>query len=260
MTAEMIESGREASSKTEKTLGASWADAVAGGLGGALKGGANAILGNSMLSSADDLLNVLRGRQKPGNFLANAAGRFLPASSMLRFLARIGDEYERQPDGFTEYMAAATPDAAIFAPWGTRSDVPYRLDEFGRAIKNQQPGLSGLIPLRPRVSEHADDPLYQELTNRGVAFPNPPRSVDGVPITREERISFQMTAGPRAERALRTQTRDAGYRSLPPTEKAKALEKTIRDVRTQTAKEMKDRINERSQRERQQQVTGRRAA
>lgn len=259
MTADMIESAQRQYAKGSRTLGASWVDAVAAGLGGLVKGGANALLGNSIMDSADGLLDVLKGRQKPGNFLANTAGRFLPASSMLRFMARIGDEYERAPDGFTEYLAAATPDVMPM-PWGTRSSVPYRLDEFGHPVKNQQQGMAAFIPGRPKMSVHADDPLYQELTRVGVSFPGPPSSVDGVPITRDERIKFQMTAGPEAERILRQVVSGGGWSSIPAAARAKKLQEIIRDVRARTAQQMKGSIDRRVQEERKQQATGRRAA
>lgn len=260
MTAAMIEGAKEGYGDSQRTLGAKWADGVAGGLGGLVKGGVNAVLSQSYMQSANELVEVLRGRRKAGSFMANAAGRFVPASSMLRFLARIGDEFEREPDGFTEYMAAATPDAAFLSPWGTRSSVPFKLDEFGHPVKNQQQGGAALIPFRPRTPEHADDPMYLELSRRGVTFPNPPSAVDGVPINRQERIAFQMKAGPTAERELRQKIRESSYRMLSPAEKTKELERTITQIRTKTAKEMKARFTERQQQQRKQQTQGRRAA
>ena len=238
MVANGIEMGDEALKKQGKRLDPAalpeWVAAFAGGLA---VGAADAVLGQSFMRSAMEISEIMRGRTNAERFAVSAAGRGVPESSMLAFLARLGDQFERAPDGFGEGMAARLPDAlkASGYPGRTRGDVPEALDLFGKPRENQQQGARALLPGRPWRGPREDDPLMKRVDELGINVPGAPRSINTVPLTREEQQRFLKTAGPQIEERLRgllvgTSGTDPYY--------AKAAEQQIGAIRAQVGRDL----------------------
>ncbi len=178
-------------------------------------------------NSPENVGDVLQAAKKYGEQVAPSAA--VPA--FMRFLARAGDSIIRDPDGPLEAIAAVTP--------GLSGTVPARLNAFGEASPRASTGLAALNPFTSSPS--TADPVEIELARlqkagydvepglvgkKVTAFKTP------VQLTRDQQREYQMVSGTLAKVLLATVVDSDAWRALPDAQKADAVDKITRRVRT----------------------------
>lgn len=196
--------------------------------GKAIQGAFQGFASQSFIRSLGQQYQLLTGDQTGlGAVAASGAGtvsRFMPAGSMVNWLARVADGL----DGQALERDAGKPQTPSEIPGnvgnrlmtrvpGLREQVNPRLDIYGEPVPDEQGGAMGLvnaIPIPPAPNyrgrgARADDPITQRLEAAGVGAIEVPAEVPagvttGVPIPlndRERRI-FQEASGQAWRRLL----------------------------------------------------------
>lgn len=162
-------------------------DAAMAGFGGGVRGALVGFTSQSLVQTVGQLTDVLAGRSKGDAFAASITSRYLPLGSMLNYLARVSDEYERAPKTFTERMAARIPVA--------RQMTPVRQTVLGDPTPNEGYLVRGLVPFRPGAAPLENDPVVREFQRVGATFTRAPKEIDGIPLTPAEQRRFQQIMG-----------------------------------------------------------------
>jgi hypothetical protein len=235
--AQGIEEARERSARKGQT------DAIDVAGSATLKGAQGAVQGfasQSFVRALGDQYQLITGDQTGLGAVASAAAgtasRFIPAGSMLNFLARVADGVER--DVGKPQTASAIPEnvgtrLASRLP-GARQRLDPKLNAYGEPQQRIPPA-----PYYRGAGDMAGDAVTGAVDAAGVGAPSAPDDVahprrEGVriPLTMPEKRRFQEVWGQEWRRLL--DANDAGRGDLPPSRiddmRARARQKAVTTV------------------------------
>jgi hypothetical protein len=156
-------------------------------------------LEQTFLRGLNDLREALDDPAKnAGDYLQQQALTAIPASALVRGIARASDPYVRAPETFSEKVQAAIP--------GLSRNVPARIDALGQPVERLQNPLARTInelasPLSLTPDRTSGNKARTVLKQSGVSVSKPARqSADGETV--DQFRSRQVTTGRAIDAAL----------------------------------------------------------
>jgi hypothetical protein len=188
---------------TEDTI----ATRAAAGALGALRGTAGAISHNLFLENLIEAVNLVTLNTKSPKQdimgLAGSAliGRNVPISGMMNWMARIGDDFERDSREDNALMEIWNRQFVSRMPW-SRQSLPESVDIRGRKIQDMTPNtpLAGLV-LPTKISKDKTSVVVAILDEWDVPVDNSPKSMsvsgaNPIELTMKERQALAKAYGP----------------------------------------------------------------
>lgn len=142
---------------------------------GALRGTASGIANQTFLQNLGQMYGQFTGTQDAFPALATGtASRFIQPS-LVRWLARVTDDMERDATHGQTSQEQIGQRLASGYP-GARETLPARQDVLGKVEPNQARGLPGLAPpfLQTRQGFEPGNPIVKAFTDAGVTISRPP--------------------------------------------------------------------------------------
>lgn len=179
---------------------------------GVVKGTVQGILSQSFIQNVQSTYNAVAGQSGAESLAANTITRPLPVSSFWRWMARVGDHFER------DIRAAADPESGLTVvprimaqiP-GLREQLPPANNMYGEPIENQQYRPMGALPYYRGHAPLEGDPITEKVQAAGVGMPQVDNYLSGdlvdvpktkVPLTAMERYRYQQVYGQAYRRRL----------------------------------------------------------
>lgn len=154
-----------------------------------------------MLQGLANIQDAIASPDKAEQILGGVARGLVPASSLLAMGARATDPYQRETQNLGQRLQAGIPLAS--------RALPARIDAFGEPVARTQTGVEAALNPIARGTA-SDNPLDAELRRLVEATGQQPgprpiarkAAIEGVPLTNEQRRSYQQLSGAEAEIAL----------------------------------------------------------
>ncbi len=176
------------------------------------QGAASAFLSQSFVRGLADQYKLLTGQDvslsSQAASAASTVSRFLPASGMLNFMARVSDGIERdmgKPQTVSELPENIAGRVGSRIP-GIRQQLDPKLDIYGEPTPNEQSGAAGALPYYRGAGPRAGDPITQRVEAAGVGAPQAPTEITfremKIPLEMAEQRAFQQAWGRAFRREL----------------------------------------------------------
>jgi hypothetical protein len=173
------------------------------------------------MQSLSDAMNASTDYARYGDqFIQGLASGVVPYGSALRTAAQAMDPTYRSVQNVPQRIEAGIP--------GLTQNVPEKVTALGETSKRESPWWSPIS-----VTGAKADPVDTELGKYGVEVPLLGKSVDGIPITDEERRALQVKSGQSIKAALAKTIASTAYKNADATVKAKMLSYYIDQGRSQ---------------------------
>jgi hypothetical protein len=215
--------------------------AIRKGAQGAFQGFAS----QSFIKALGDQYQLITGDQTglgmEAASIAGTASRFVPASGMLNFMARVGDSVERDagkpqkdsdvPENVGARIASRLPGIGIpgtnIGLPSPRQQIDPKLNAYGEPQKRIPPA-----PYYRGAGDMAGDPITQNLETAGAGAPGAPTSIhvpgvtgSDIPLTVPERHTYQQYVGEEYRKRLESTMGSSGrFDKLPPAGQQKMLD------------------------------------
>jgi flagellum-specific peptidoglycan hydrolase FlgJ len=209
------------------------------------QGGAEGFFSQSFIRGLADQYKLLTGQDTGLSTVAaqgaNTVSRFIPASGMVNFFARVADDVERDagkpqatsdlPENIGARVASRLPGVGIpgtdIGIRGPRSYVDPKLSPYGEPVPNEQGGVYGAIPYYRGEGSMAGDPITRRLEVAHIGAPPPATEITfrgmTIPLNMRDQRVFRQAWGQAFRRELEGMQKNG--KEYPPEayEKARSL-------------------------------------
>ena len=184
----------------------------------------------------------------------NIASQFVPYGALQRQLQRAFGMSVRDPHGAIEAMLATssipglleatakvTGEALASTSPLTAGTVRTKQDPLGRPIPLQPTGITAMVS-PARITTEKDEPVLAELRRYSVGIPSVGKTLQGMPITEDERREYRTIAGTAILDSVAAVMQDPWYRRATSVERHELLEKSVLKARKDAAAELMNRF------------------
>lgn len=213
-----------------------------------VQGASSAFLSQSFVRGLADQYKLLTGQDVSmagqAASAASTVSRFLPGSGMVNFLARVGDDFERdlgRPQTVSEMPENVAGRVGARIP-GVRQQLDPRLGIYGEPVPNEQQGAAGILPYYRGAGAQAGDPITERLDAAGHGVSPPPATISvpnvtgsQIALTMEEQRLYQQVAGQGRRRRLEPVMNSGRFDRMSPAMQQKFLDDVERASRDEAA-------------------------
>jgi hypothetical protein len=197
-------------------------DQVPTGVFGAAKRLGGSVIEQSFLRSMGDLVHDFGQQGDPSRTLAGWVSRYMPASSLVAQLSRLGDALQRDPKSFTELLTERTP---------FRGSLPVRQGPLGEQLPNDMAGITGFVLPSPRRTTERPNPTYGVFREAGmdVGAPKTTLSLKGneISMTPTEQRAWQRERGQVLDEIGHDLAADPSWQDAPVERRQKILQRLV---------------------------------